>query len=76
MRDYVPPQGKHFDYPDCYHWRKTFAWLPVRTVSDKLVWLRTIYKQKYYYATPWAGQNYHMWLEVEYGDLFDVLKDP
>lgn len=75
MTDYIPPEGRHFDYPDCHRWERTFAWLPKKTISNKIVWLRTVYKQHYYYGTPWVGQNYHMWSKVEYGELFDVLKD-
>jgi hypothetical protein len=66
---------KHFDYPECYRWRRIFAWLPKKTISGKIVWLKLIYKQHYYIATPWVGQNYHMWPKVEYGDLFDILKE-
>lgn len=61
-----------FNGPDCYRWRKTFAYLPVKTVRGKYVWLRTVYKQKY-----WAvwGTGFHMEPEVEYAELFDVLID-
>lgn len=73
---YIPPQGRHFDGPDCYRWRRTFAWLPVYTISNKLVWFKTVYKQRFYTAFgPPIGQNFHMEPEVEYGELFDVLKD-
>jgi hypothetical protein len=76
MRDYVPPSGRHFDGPDCYRWRRTFAWFPVWTVSNKLVWWKTVYKQRYYTSFgPPIGQNFHMEPMVEYGDLFDVLKN-
>ena len=77
MRDYyVPPNDKHFEYLNCHTWQKTFAWLPKKTVSGKRVWLKTLYKQRYYTAHgPGIGYNFHMELEVEYGELFDILKD-
>jgi hypothetical protein len=59
-----------FDGPDCYTWRKTFALWPVKTIKGKYVWLRTVYKQRY-----WAvwGTGFHMEPEVEYAELFDIL---
>jgi hypothetical protein len=63
---------KIFTGPDCYTWREVFAWLPVKTISGKRIWLKKVYKQKY-----WAvwGRGFHMEPEVEYGDVFDILKD-
>lgn len=77
MRDYVPPYHKHFDgYPNCYRWKKTFAWWPRRTVSGNVIWLRTVYKQRFYTALgPPIGHSFHMEPFVEYGELFDILKD-
>lgn len=68
-------ERKIFDGPDCYHWRNVFVWWPVKTISGKYVWMNWIYKQKFYKATPWYGQNYKMVLQVEYGELFDILKE-
>ena len=62
---------KLFDGPDCYHWRKTFALWPVKTIGGKYVWLRTIYKQRFW--TEW-GNGFHLEPGVEYAELFDVLK--
>lgn len=64
---------KHFNSPDCYPWREVFAYWPVKTIGGKWVWLRKIYKQKY-----WAvwGHGFHSEPHVEYGELFDVLKNP
>lgn len=58
--------------PDCYPWRKVFAWLPVKTISGRYVWLRSIYKQKY-----WAvwGNGFHYEPLVEYAELFDILAE-
>jgi len=59
-----------YDGPDCYHWMAVFAWLPCRTVSGKWVWLRKIYKRKFWVI--W-GTGFHMEPHVEYGTLFDML---
>lgn len=58
------------DGADCYPWRKIFAFWPVKTIGGKYVWLRTVYKQKF-----WAvwGNGFHMEPEVEYAELFDIL---
>ena len=64
--------SKIFDGADCYPWREVFAWWPVRTISGRRVWLKKVYKQKY-----WAvwGAGFHMEPRVEYGTVFDILKD-
>lgn len=55
---------------DCYPWREVFAFWPVKTVSGRYVWMRKIYKQKF-----WAvwGTGFHMEPEVEYAELFEIL---
>jgi hypothetical protein len=59
-----------FDGPDCYEWREVFAWLPVKTISGKIVWWNRVYKQRY-----WAvwGTSFHMEPHVEYAELFEIL---
>jgi hypothetical protein len=59
-----------YDGCDCYPWRQTFAVWPVKTVGGKYIWLRKIYKRKF-----WAvwGTGFHMEPEVEYAELFDIL---
>jgi len=61
-----------FDGPDCYNWRPVFALWPVKTIGGRYVWLRTVYKQRF-----WAvwGRGFHMEPEVEYAELFDILED-
>jgi len=59
-----------YDGCDCYPWRKVFALLPVKTVKGKYVWLRTVYKRKFWVV--W-GMGFHMEPHVEYGTLFDIL---
>lgn len=61
-----------FDGADCYSWREVFAWLPKKTVSGKIVWMKRIYKQRF-----WAvwGSGFHMEPETEYAELFDILKE-
>ena len=65
---------KMFDMPHCYQWREAFAWMPVTTVTGKRVWLRKIYKQRFYSAGKLiGGGNFHLEPFVEYADLFDLL---
>ena len=63
---------KIFTGPDCYTWRQVFAWLPVKTISGKYVWCRKIYKQRFWAI--WGETGFHMEPEVEYAELFDILK--
>ena len=60
-----------YDGADCYPWRKVFAFWPVKTIGGKFVWGRKIYKRRF-----WAvwGTGFHMEPEVEYAELFDILK--
>lgn len=57
---------------DCYPWREVFALFPVKTISGKRVWMRKVYKRRF-----WAvwGTGFHMEPQVEYGELFDILQD-
>ena len=57
--------------PDCYPWREIYAWLPVRTISGKIVWGENIYKRRF-----WAvwGKGFHMEPEVEYATMLEILK--
>lgn len=59
-----------WDGPDCYPWREVYAWLPVRTISGKMVWGRKIYKQRFWVV--W-GASFHMEPHVEYAELFEIL---
>ncbi len=61
-----------YDGCDCYSWRSVFAFWPVKTVRGKYVWFRKIYKRKFWVV--W-GAGFHMEPVVEYGDLFDIIKD-
>lgn len=60
-----------YDGCDCYDWRQVFAIWPVKTVGGKYVWLRKIYKRKFWVV--W-GVSFHMEPHVEYGTLFDIIK--
>lgn len=55
---------------DCYPWREVFALWPVKTIGNRYVWLRKIYKQKFWVV--W-GTGFHMEPHVEYAELFDIL---
>ena len=59
-----------YDGCDCYPWRETFALWPVKTIGGKYVWLRKVYKRKFWVV--W-GSGFHMEPHVEYGTLFDIL---
>lgn len=61
-----------WDGPDCYNWRETFAFLPVKTISGKRVWLKKVYVRRCWVV--W-GQSFHMEPHVEYGTFFDVIKN-
>jgi hypothetical protein len=60
------------DGADCYPWRKTFALWPVQTIGGRWIWLKPIYKRRFWVV--W-GTGFHMEPEVEYAELFDILKD-
>ena len=55
---------------DCYPWTKVFAFWPVKTIGGKYVWLRKIYKQRFWVV--W-GTGFHMEPHVEYAELFEIL---
>lgn len=61
-----------FDGPDCYHWTEVYAWLPVRTISGKMVWLQKIYKRRFWVV--W-GSGFHTEPHVEYAELFEILNE-
>jgi hypothetical protein len=54
-----------------YPWEKKFAWFPV-TVHSKLKWLTTVYRKRYAVS----GDQRNLPPMYEYGNLFDVIKDP
>lgn len=60
-----------WDGPDCYTWREVFAWWPIKTVSGRYVWLRKVYKRRF-----WAvwGTGFHMEPCVEFGTVFDMIE--
>ncbi len=59
-----------YNGPDCYPWMQVFAFLPVKTIGGKYVWLRKIYKQRFWVV--W-GTGFHMEPHVEYADIFEIL---
>lgn len=62
-----------YDAPDCYPWREVYAWWPVYTIRGQRIWLRRVYKRRF-----WAvwGVGFHMEPEVEYAaDLLEILSD-
>ena len=68
----LPITERIFNGPDCYPWRSVFAFIPVRTISGKNIWLRRVYKRRF-----WAvwGRGFHMEPHVEYAELFDIVAE-
>lgn len=60
-----------YNGPNCYPWRQTFAWLPVKTILGHRVWGKKIYKRRYWVI--W-GNTFHMEPHVEYATLFELLE--
>jgi hypothetical protein len=58
---------------DCYPWHEVYAWLPVRTVSGKIVWGKKVFKRKVWMV--W-GSGFHMEPETQYATAFDLIKEP
>jgi hypothetical protein len=58
------------DGADCYPWYRTFALWPVRTIGGQYVWLKPIYKRRFWVV--W-GKGFHMEPHVEYATLFEIL---
>lgn len=69
---YMEITQRIYDGVDCYPWRTVFALWPVKTIGGKYVWLRRIYKRKFWV---W-GVSFHMEPHVEYAELFDILENP
>lgn len=64
------------DVVGCHDWKPVFAWRPCTTVSGKTVWFKKIYKRVCFQASnERIGQNFKMEYKIEYGTLFDILKD-
>lgn len=61
------------DGADCYTWREVFVWWPwVTSISGKRLFWQKAYKRKVWVV--W-GTGFHMEPEVQYAELFDILKD-
>jgi hypothetical protein len=58
------------DAPDCYPWTKVFALWPVKTIGGKYIWLKPVYKRRF-----WIDDAFHLEPCVEYAELFDVLQE-
>ena len=50
-------------------WVKSFAILPHRTISDKWLWLKTIYVRRVWIYTGFIDEP-----ETQYAELFDLLR--
>lgn len=60
------------DGADCYPWREVYAWLPVKTITDKYVWRKKVFKRKVWVV--W-GAGFHMEPTVQYATAFDLIED-
>lgn len=61
-----------WDGPDCYPWREVRAWWPVTTVGGRRVWLKRIYKRRFWAV--WGNTGFHMEPRVEYATAFEMLQ--
>ena len=50
-------------------WKEWFAWRPVRTVSNRVVWWQTVYRKV---ANTYSDDMDMTW--YFYGDEFDILR--
>ena len=57
---------------DCYPWHEVYAWLPVKTITGKTIWMDRVFKRKIWLV--W-GTGFHMEPEVEYATMFELLAD-
>ena len=53
-----------------HDWVKSFAILPHRTISDKWIWLKTIYVRRVWVYTGFVDEP-----ETQYAELFDLLRE-
>lgn len=58
------------DGADCYPWREVYAWWPVKTINDKYVWRKKLFKRKVWVV--W-GTGFHMEPQVQYATAFDLI---
>lgn len=68
----------YFNDKYCYKWKKTFAFLPVKTISGHRVWLKTVYKRRgYIHDDEFKVQFEKNYLPTkQYGTVLDLLSDP
>jgi hypothetical protein len=73
MRDLGPAElFKVVLGPGCYNWRLWFAWYPVKTLSGKRVWRKTVYKRNVRLVfRPGAIIEDR----IQYGTVFDTFKN-
>lgn len=57
--------------PGCYYWKPVFVWFPRKTISQKWVWLKTVYKRNARFC-----YNFGEFQDiVQYGNSFDILNN-
>jgi len=62
-------QSIHQVWGDHTSWKKTFALLPYRTISNRRVWLTQVYIREVWVYTGTSELK----TEKQYGELFDIL---
>ena len=64
------PDIQKYDVVAVEHdWVKSFAILPHKTISNKWIWLKTIYVRRVWVYTGFVDEP-----ETQYAELFDLLR--
>ena len=58
--------------PYCYNWKPWFAFFPVKTISGKIIWWKSIYKRKVRirYDNPYMNPIVDT---IQYGTALDLI---
>jgi len=58
---------------NCYNWKKHFAWLPVKTISGRTVWFKSIFVRRIRVISRIDLDLNPVVDIIQYGTPFDVL---
>ena len=68
---HLMPDIQKYDVVAVEHdWVKSFAILPHKTISNKWIWLKTIYVRRVWVYTGFTDEP-----ETQYAELFDLLRE-
>ena len=71
MITHLMPDIQKYDVVAVEHdWVKSFAILPHKTISNKWIWLKTIYVRRVWVYTGFIDEP-----ETQYAELFDLLRE-